>query len=458
RGPTGWRRWLVVAAGVAIMLAFPALLLAGDAAGASASTSSPYLVTVTATPSNGSLPLTVTFTAAVSSGAPSSVAWTFGDGKSWAGAGDSGLSVSHQYVSVGSFVAVATVSEPSGSSSGSAFVNVGNGPLVVVIAATPVNGTLPMTVTFRAVVAGGTGTYTTFDWGFGDGGYGAGPLVQYVYHYAGHFTATLTVIDTANDSSTTSFPVAVSATSTGGPISSTSGLSSVTGPAALATAGIVGAGLTWGVFRFGRRHRTSATPGDVESEVLALPPGTNSLAASPPEASAGATGTSASVAASPSVGSSSLSTPLTANSAPAAAISEGGTAAVPSIGSIPRILTPTVEVDASAPRTVAEEPRRWSKEIVAYLGGLPTLGPDDIPTTDWTQKGMSERLGTGQNQVSNVLRRLVAAGIVLEDLQHVQGQPRRLKVYRLSMRGEALAREVRRRRAGQNPNFLRREW
>ncbi|HEY6237961.1 MAG TPA: hypothetical protein VIZ68_02090, partial [Thermoplasmata archaeon] len=61
-------------------------------------------------------------------------------------------------------------------------------------------------------------------------------------------------------------------------------------------------------------------------------------------------------------------------------------------------------------------------------------------------------------QVSNVLRRLASSGLVVEELQHVQGQPRRLKVYRLSLRGEALARELRRRHPSTNPNFLRRDW
>jgi hypothetical protein len=461
RGPWGPRLHsrttrCLVAAGVAIVFAVPLLWLAPGASATAPATG--FSVSVTASPSSGSVPLTVTFSATVSSGSAVGVTWTFGDGQTWAGAGPSALSVSHRFLEPGTFSVSALVSESTGSASGAVSVNVIDGPLVVLISASESNGTLPFTVTYRAVVSGGTGTYTSFSWGFGDGGYGSGQVVQYTYRYAGHFTATLTVVDSANDSATSSFGI------TAAPPASSSGPASGLMPASVlfATAGIVGvAGLTGGIYWAGRRRQQHRPRGeiDVMSEVLALPPGSaDSLPASPSPAGASETlpllvaaeSSSASASSSestlPPVGSSSV--PSVASPSPLltlTAVTSTPSQAVP---------TPSGTGEKGSP----DEPRRWSREIVAYLGGLPTLGPDDIPTLDWTQKGMSERLGTGQNQVSNVLRRLVAAGVVVEELQHVQGQPRRLKVYRLSMRGEALAREVRRRRAGQNPNFLRRDW
>ena len=440
-------------AGVAVVLAAPLLLFAPAASAVHPDTG--FSVSVSASPSTGSVPLTVTFSATVSSGSPVGVTWTFGDGKTYSGAGASSLIVSHAFEAVGTYSVSALVSEPTGSASGAVSVNVIDGPLVVLISSTASNGTVPFTVTYHALVSGGTGTYTSFSWGFGDGGYGVGPVVQYTYRYAGEFAVTLSVIDSANDSATTSFGVHA----TPAPSSSTvSGAGLMPTSIVLATAGIVGvAGITWGVYWAGHRrsHRSRSVVDGAPDDVVAMPPGAGDAVP------AGPVPTSASDPA-----------PLLAASAPAAvsAASAESALAPPASSPSPAASVPLLSLTAVtstsssspappiSPKAAADEPRRWSREIVAYLGGLPTLGPDDIPTLDWTQKGMSERLGTGQNQVSNVLRRLVAAGVVIEELQHVQGQPRRLKVYRLSMRGEALAREIRRRRAGQNPNFLRRDW
>ncbi|MCI4340422.1 MAG: hypothetical protein L3J73_04055 [Thermoplasmata archaeon] len=92
---------------------------------------------------------------------------------------------------------------------------------------------------------------------------------------------------------------------------------------------------------------------------------------------------------------------------------------------------------------VAPEALRVSQRIVLHLAGLGTLGHDEVAPVGFTQIGMSEVLGVRQNALTNVLRRLVAADVVTEDTRHVRGQPRRLKVYRLTSRGEALARDLR---------------
>lgn len=441
--PQGSRRALL-RTGVALMLAAPILLIGlGDAVGHATPATASFGVQVVATPSSGPVPLTVTLTASVTSGTPTAVAWTFGDGGSWSGSGLSALSVEHRYPSVGTFTAIATVTEVSGQASGSAAVSVESGPLVAVISATPASGSAPLLVTFHALVSGGTGTYTSFVWTFGDGGVGAGPVVAYSYAHSGKFIAQLTVVDSANESASTAIALVV----TGGaaPASMISSL----GPTVLATAGIVGAGLTFGAYYGVRRRRHGHGAGDADTEEYgALPPGI--FGPSSPSAAAVATGPS-------EESTSSAMAPVSAEAATGAADASSGIAPrLETIGVPTAVVVRTVRTRSA--RAPGEEPRRWSRDVVAYLGALPTLGPDDIATIDWTQKGMSDRLHTGQNQVSNVLRRLVSSGIVVERLEHVQGQPRRLKVYRLTLRGESLAREVRRRRPISNPNLLRREW
>lgn len=452
------RRWLAVSGGVALMLA--AALLPSAGAVHVAPSAVPFTVLVSATPSSGSVPLTVVLTATVSSGTPTAVSWSFGDGAQWSNFAGGGLTVSHRYVAVGSFNAIATVTESGGTESGSTIVNVESGSLVALIAATPANGTSPLTVTYHAVVSGGTGTYTSFSWAFGDGSFGSGPVVQYVYHSAGKFTATLTVLDSANESTVASYAISVNGpTPTSG--SGGSALSAIGGPAALAATGLVGAGLTFGVFSY-RRHRRGPSTASIVVEDdtggSALPGAPSMPAALPAPLMADA---APSESAASETSAAEVVESIPAPSSPRALVAPILVTVGPPLTTGPRLDFPrtvTSPPGTPPPSPAGEEPRRWSKEIVAYLGGLPTLGPDDIATLDWTQKGMSERLKTGQNQVSNVLRRLVAAGVVVEDLQHVQGQPRRLKVYRLSMRGEALAREIRRRRDGRNPNYMRREW
>jgi len=73
------------------------------------------------------------------------------------------------------------------------------------------------------------------------------------------------------------------------------------------------------------------------------------------------------------------------------------------------------------------------------------MGPDDLARPETTQLGISAMLRADQRAVSKVLRRLVAAGVVLEERRHVRGGARRVKVYTLTHRGEVLAVDLRRR-------------
>lgn len=423
------------------MIALPLFTLAGAAMAAPpAAFSGPFSVSLSASPTAGAAPLSVTFTATVSAGTPESVSWNFGDGALWNGSAPGALTVTHRYSSIGSFSAVATVVESTGSAAATTSVAVGNAPVVATISATPTGGSAPLSVVFRAVVSGGSGTYPTFAWTFGDGHSGSGAVITHTFTTTGSFTVALTVTDSAGASTSVSTLFTVPAPSATSPSWGGSTMTTI------ATAGIAGAGITFGVYAVGRRRRGRYDPDDDPEAYGQIPPG-----AIGPRGDALGLGLSAGAPASEETAASAISS----DEASSPSSSPRASVVFPSV--TPNLL-PSVSPPVPPPSTPAAPQRRWSSELVAYLGGLPTLGPDDIPTLDWTQKGMSDRLGTGQNQVSNVLRRLVSAGLVIEELQHVQGQPRRLKVYRLTMRGEGLARELRRNRAGGRRDYLKSEW
>ena len=93
---------------------------------------------------------------------------------------------------------------------------------------------------------------------------------------------------------------------------------------------------------------------------------------------------------------------------------------------------------------VVPDPRglQLTQRVILHIGAQGRLSPDDVAPPGLTQAGIADALGTGQNSVTNVLRRLVAAGVVVHDVRHVSGQPRRLRVYRFTDRGESVYRDL----------------
>ncbi len=59
-----------------------------------------------------------------------------------------------------------------------------------------------------------------------------------------------------------------------------------------------------------------------------------------------------------------------------------------------------------------------------------------------TQRGIAATLGVTQGAVSKILDGLTAAGVVGRQRTHVPGRDRRVRVYFLTARGEALARVI----------------
>ena len=143
----------------------------------------------TATPTTGSVPLTVNFTD-TSTGGPTSWAWTFGDGGT-----STAQSPSHTYTSNGTFTATLTATNGQGSTSSSRTITVTQPTAPTAsFTATPTTGSVPLTVNFTDTSTGGP---TSWAWDFGDGGTSTAQSPSHTYTGTGTFTASLTATNAA---------------------------------------------------------------------------------------------------------------------------------------------------------------------------------------------------------------------------------------------------------------------
>ena len=150
----------------------------------------PPVADFTATPTTGTVPLTVQFTD-VSTGA-ASWSWAFGDG-----ATSTSQNPSHMYTAAGTYIATLTVTNPGGSSSKQLQITVTVQPPVANFTATPTTGKVPLAVQFTDASTGAT----SWSWVFGDGtptSTDQSPL--HTYTEAGDYTAILTVTNDAGSS------------------------------------------------------------------------------------------------------------------------------------------------------------------------------------------------------------------------------------------------------------------
>jgi DNA-binding MarR family transcriptional regulator len=88
---------------------------------------------------------------------------------------------------------------------------------------------------------------------------------------------------------------------------------------------------------------------------------------------------------------------------------------------------------------------RTSQRVVLHLAGQPRLTYGEVAPVELTQAGMARALGVAQPALARVLGRLIDGDALLEMRTHVRGAPRRLKVYQLTVLGEAIARDLRQR-------------
>ncbi len=384
--------------GPSVLLA--AVLLAGAVAGAAGGASAqPHPAGVglalTADPTRGNAPLVVAFLASLT---PSSTAasfnWTFGDGTWYNQSATGSSSPVHAYDSVGTYLAHVSVNASGGSANASLTIEVVAENLVASIEASPLNGTAPLTVHFVAAISGGTGTYESILWAFGDGDSGSGPDLNYTYPVSGTFQVNLTVTDTSGHSVRNQTTIDVAGVlppdrGSAPPSALEAAVPYVLTAAALLAVCAVGA-LS---YRAAVRRRA----GTVEA-----PPGATAEPLGPP-----------------------------------------GPVAVASVEGAPEPLARAGEGTAAAgPDAALDESRRLSERILIHLLWYGRPGPEGSARAEASQQGMARSLNSGQNTISKALSRLVDAGAVRVELQHVPGAPRRVKTYALTPRGEAVARSL----------------
>lgn len=163
----------------------------------------PPVAAAAATPTSGTVPLTVNFSSAGSTdpdGTIVSYSWVFGDGVT-----SSEANPVHTYTTVGIFNASLTVVDNEGLSDIASLTitvnDVPNQPPLAAASATPTSGYAPLTVAFSGAGSSDPdGTISTYAWNFGDGTTGSGVTANHTYNSTGTFNAVLTVTD--NDGAT----------------------------------------------------------------------------------------------------------------------------------------------------------------------------------------------------------------------------------------------------------------
>ncbi len=163
----------------------------------------PVTVTAAGSPTTGSIPLTVSFSGSASggTGGPYTYSWSFGA---------TTANATNTYNSGGTFTETLTVTDSLGDS-GSQTVTVT--PLSVDLSGTPTSGNFPLTVSFAATACGGSGTYNSYAWTFGDGTTATTTTstTSHTYASAGAYNAQVTVTDSASISSASS-PLTITVT------------------------------------------------------------------------------------------------------------------------------------------------------------------------------------------------------------------------------------------------------
>ncbi|MGD9948944.1 MAG: PKD domain-containing protein [Desulfobulbus sp.] len=174
----------------------------------------PLQAVIQATPLTGTAPITVSFSAASSTGSISQYQWDFGDGSV-----GSTNTANHEYSSAGTYTAKLTVTNSLGSSNtATASVTVTEPAIVAtppsaVISSTVAAGSAPLSVTFDGSGSSGSGsaTITGYSWSFGDGTTATGATATHSFTSAGTYTTELTVTDSNGLTSSTTTPVVVTA-------------------------------------------------------------------------------------------------------------------------------------------------------------------------------------------------------------------------------------------------------
>jgi PKD repeat protein len=158
---------------------------------------------VRATPTAGSPPLAVEFSAGAANNAGDVVfKWDFADGSPT----EFGPVVNHVFTTPGEFlVKVTTIDSQNATGKASVLVTVSAQLPTAKVAASPTRGPAPLTVQFDG--RGSTTASTdivpaSYEWNFGDNKTGTGATVSHTYSRGGYYVATLKFTDSAGGSST----------------------------------------------------------------------------------------------------------------------------------------------------------------------------------------------------------------------------------------------------------------
>lgn len=154
-------------------------------------TPQPLVASASAKPTSVDVGTLVSLTCVATGGtSPYTFAWNFGDGTQGAG-----QTVSHSYSSPGTLTAVCTVTDNSGTSANSP-VGITVDPTPSIVATVNHAQASPGTsLTFTATPSGGSGSFVSYQWTFGDGDSSAGSSVIHAYSRAGSYIASVTVTD-----------------------------------------------------------------------------------------------------------------------------------------------------------------------------------------------------------------------------------------------------------------------
>ncbi|KKH49928.1 PKD domain-containing protein [Methanosarcina sp. 1.H.A.2.2] len=183
--------------------------------------------TFIASPTAGSMPLTVSFTDR-STGSPAAWKWTFGDGTN-----SIEKNPVHTYNKSGKYSVTLTASNADGSNAltktGYIVVsNTLNGP-VTSFSASPTSGKAPLTIRFTDE---STGSPTSWRWIFGDGNFSTEKSPAHTYNKSGRYTVTLTASNADGSNTLTKSSYIVVPNALNGPVASFSA-SSTSGKAPL---------------------------------------------------------------------------------------------------------------------------------------------------------------------------------------------------------------------------------
>ena len=152
------------------------------------------VVSFTGTPTNGSVPLTVSFTDQ-STNSPTSRLWDFGDGNT-----SSDQHPTHTYTTLGTYTVTLTATNAGGSNTASLpnYITVNPPAPVVSFTGTPTTGFGPLTVSFTDQ---STNSPTSWAWDFGDGNTSTDQHPTHTYTTHGTYNVTLTATNVTGSGS-----------------------------------------------------------------------------------------------------------------------------------------------------------------------------------------------------------------------------------------------------------------